>query len=83
LSTLSLVSMGVAGGEVGGGLSFTESRPLGGAFALDGLWRRLGIDTAIHQLFAKRRIHETQAECGSPKSWRVPYAASRVSAAVS
>jgi hypothetical protein len=66
LSTLSLVSMGVAGGEVGGevggGLSFTESRPLGGAFALDGLWRRLGIDTAIHQLLAKRRIHETPAE---------------------
>jgi hypothetical protein len=44
------------------GLSFTESRPLGGAYLLDGLWRRLGIDTAIRTLLAKRRIDETQAE---------------------
>jgi hypothetical protein len=44
------------------GLSFTESRPLGGAFALDGLWRRLGIDTAIRSLLAKRRIDEVLAE---------------------
>jgi hypothetical protein len=44
------------------GLSFTESRPLGGACALDGLWRRLGIDTAIRQLLAKRRIDEVVTE---------------------
>jgi hypothetical protein len=44
------------------GLSFTESRPLGGAFALDGLWRRLGIDTAIRSLLARRRIDEVLAE---------------------
>src|SRR5947209_5301503 len=44
------------------GLAFTESRPLGGAYALDGLWRRLGIDTAIRGLLAKRRIEEVQAE---------------------
>jgi len=44
------------------GLSFTESRPLGGAFALDGLWRRLGIDTAIRSLLARRRIDEVAAE---------------------
>jgi hypothetical protein len=44
------------------GLSFTESRPLGGAYALDGLWRRLGIDVAIRTLLAARRIDETQAE---------------------
>src|SRR5947209_7160274 len=44
------------------GLTFTESRPLGGAFALDGLWRRLGIDTAVHTLLAKRRIDEVQVE---------------------
>jgi transposase len=44
------------------GLSFTESRPLGGTFALDGLWRRLGIDTAIRSLLAKRRIDEVLAE---------------------
>ncbi len=28
-------------------LSFTDSRPIGGAHVLDGLWRRLGIDAAI------------------------------------
>jgi len=44
------------------GLAFTESRPLGGAFALDGLWRRLGIDTAIRGLLARRRIDEQLAE---------------------
>jgi hypothetical protein len=44
------------------GLSFTESRPLGGAFVLDGLWRRLGIDTAIRTLLARRRIDEQLAE---------------------
>ena len=44
------------------GLAFTESRPLGGAFALDGLWRRLGIDTAIRTLLGRRRIDEVAAE---------------------
>ncbi|HEV3498099.1 MAG TPA: IS1634 family transposase, partial [Actinomycetes bacterium] len=44
------------------GLSFAESRPLGGAYLLDGLWRRLGIDTAIRTLLARRRIDEAQAE---------------------
>jgi DDE family transposase len=44
------------------GLSFTESRPLGGAYLLDGLWRRLGIDTTIRGLLTRRRIDETQAE---------------------
>jgi transposase len=42
----------------GAGLTFTESRPLGGSFALDGLWRRLGIDTAIRRLLAGRRFDE-------------------------
>jgi hypothetical protein len=49
-----------AGAEAG--LVFTESRPLGGAFALDGLWRRLGIDTAIRGLLARRRVDETAVE---------------------
>jgi len=44
------------------GLVFTESRPLGGAFVLDGLWRRLGIDTAIRRLLAPRRIDEVLVE---------------------
>jgi hypothetical protein len=29
------------------GLSFVESRPLGGAWPLDGLWRQLGIDKIL------------------------------------
>jgi hypothetical protein len=32
------------------GLEFCESRPLGGAWLLDGLWHRLGIDTLLRRL---------------------------------
>ncbi len=32
---------------VGGDLEFLESRPFGGTFTLDALWRRLGIDTVL------------------------------------
>jgi hypothetical protein len=37
------------------GLTFTESRPLGGAWLLDGLWHRLGIDTLLRGLAAGTR----------------------------
>ena len=37
-------------------LQFVRSVPLGGAWALDGLWRRLGIDAAIERLLAARRL---------------------------
>ena len=37
------------------GLEFTESRPVGGAWLLDGLWRRLGIDTLLRRLAAGTR----------------------------
>jgi hypothetical protein len=37
-------------------LQFVRSVPLGGAWALDGLWRRLGIDSAIERLLAARRL---------------------------
>ena len=40
----------------GSDLSFLGSRPLGGTDVLDGLWRRLGIDTAMTKLLAKRRV---------------------------
>jgi hypothetical protein len=43
---------------VGDGLQFIESRPLGGAWVLDGLWRRLGIDTTLTRLLAGRRRDE-------------------------
>src|SRR6266516_3215198 len=29
------------------GMTFTDARPLGGTYVLDGLWHRLGVDTAI------------------------------------
>ena len=37
-------------------LAFVRSVPLGGAWALDGLWRRLGIDRAIERLLGERRL---------------------------
>jgi hypothetical protein len=37
-------------------LEFVRSVPLGGAWALDGVWRRLGIDRAIERLLAQRRL---------------------------
>jgi hypothetical protein len=40
----------------GQGLAFVESRPLGGVWALDGLWHRLGIDTTMRRLLAGRRL---------------------------
>jgi hypothetical protein len=40
----------------GEGLSFVESRPLGGTWALDGLWHRLGIDTTTRRLLQGRRL---------------------------
>src|SRR5215210_220344 len=32
------------------GLAFTDSRPVGGAWLLDGLWHQLGIDTLLRRL---------------------------------
>jgi|SRR5690349_10506718 len=40
----------------GSDLSFLDSRPWGGTDVLDGLWSRLGIDTAMTKLLAKRRV---------------------------
>src|SRR4051794_14322564 len=37
------------------GLEFVESRPLGGAWLLDGLWHHLGIDTLLRRLAAGTR----------------------------
>ncbi len=42
-----------AGG--GEGFSFLESRPVGGTYALDGLWRRLGIDALLRRQLKGRR----------------------------
>jgi hypothetical protein len=39
-----------------GEVSVIDSRPMGGAFVLDRLWRRLGIDRAIGRVAAGRRV---------------------------
>jgi hypothetical protein len=44
------------GAEPGGGLTITDSRPAGGAWLLDGLWRQLGIDTALAEVLGPRRF---------------------------
>ena len=41
------------------GLEFTESRPVGGAWALDALWARLGIGPAMRRLLKGRRLDDT------------------------
>jgi hypothetical protein len=38
------------------GLEFTESRPLGGTWVLDGLWARFGIGTVMKRLLKGRRL---------------------------
>ena len=37
-------------------LEYVRSVPFGGAWALDGLWRQLGIDAAIERMLAARRL---------------------------
>ena len=41
------------------GLEFTESRPLGGTWALDALWARLGIGPAMRRLLKDRRLGDS------------------------
>ena len=43
-------------GGAGPGLRFVESRPIGGAWALDGLWRALKIDRTLARLLDGRRL---------------------------
>ena len=38
------------------GLRFLESRPMGGAWALDGLWQKLAIDRTLQRLLQGRRL---------------------------
>jgi len=38
------------------GLRFVESRPIGGSWALDGLWRELAVDRTLARLLARRRL---------------------------
>jgi Transposase DDE domain len=43
-------------------MAFTESRPMGGAYALDGLWQRLGIGAAVREALAGRRVDAGRVE---------------------
>ena len=38
------------------GMAFVDSRPMGGAWVLDQLWRRLGVDTLLARLLEGRRL---------------------------
>jgi DDE family transposase len=42
-----------------GGLEFTESRPLGGTWALDALWSRLGLSKEMRRLLNGRRLDDS------------------------
>jgi transposase len=48
----------VLAATAGDGLTFVESRPLGGTWVLDGLWARLGIDQTMRRLLKGRRLDE-------------------------
>jgi hypothetical protein len=41
---------------VGDALTVTDARPLGATWLLDGLWRQLGVDTALRQVRGGRRF---------------------------
>jgi hypothetical protein len=43
-------------------MTFTDSRPIGGAHLLDGLWQRLGIPTAVGKALADRRCDHQRVE---------------------
>jgi hypothetical protein len=43
-------------------MTFTDSRPIGGAHVLDGLWRRLGIPTAIGAALVGRWVEADRVE---------------------
>ncbi len=45
-----------AAAGAGPGLRFVESRPMGGAWALDGIWRALKIDRTLARLLEGRRL---------------------------
>lgn len=40
----------------GDALTVIESRPAGVAWLLDGLWRQLGVDTALAKVLSRRRF---------------------------
>jgi hypothetical protein len=51
-----------SGDGAGGGLAFVSSKSLGGAWALDGLWRRLGLDELMRGALRGRRCDPVAVE---------------------
>jgi len=43
-------------------MTLTDARPMGGAYLLDGLWRRLGVDTVIRDALAGKRVDADRVE---------------------
>jgi hypothetical protein len=43
-------------------MTLTDARPMGGAYLLDGLWRRLGVDTVIRDALAGKRADPARVE---------------------
>ena len=75
------VGVGVAAAVRVGEVEAVDARNLGGAWALDQLWRRLGIDAAVKKVAKGRKLDATRwsARCSRwslpvrsrrPRSWR-------------
>ena len=56
---------------VGDGLTVTESRPMGTAHLLDGLWRQLGVDTALRRGARGPPVHH-RCGAGAVRAGREP-----------
>ena len=68
--------------SVGSELTFTGSRPYGGAYLLDALWRRLGIDRASLARASRSSSSSRPKECTTsatalPRSLRTLWASCR------
>src|SRR4051794_6955502 len=60
------------GAAPGGGLTITDSRPAGGAWLLDGLWRQLGIGTARGEVLGPRRFTTDVERAGPHRRGALP-----------
>jgi hypothetical protein len=55
--------------EVGDALTAVDSRPMGVAWLLDGLWSQLGVDTALRAVLGRRKFPPMSNGCCS-RWWR-------------
>jgi hypothetical protein len=63
------------------GLEYVESRPLGGAWVLDRLWQRLGVEAVMRGLLATTRRYPLTERCCSrwtpTRRWHRPRSSGR------